>query len=95
MSTYSPSSIMQEEGNVPFVVDNKLGKFEKKPERIACILEGWFGESREEFLQFAEQARKLGSRWRGALLRIVADLAGMCEEALERGSQKASRAACC
>ncbi|BDA40481.1 probable monogalactosyldiacylglycerol synthase, chloroplas [Coccomyxa sp. Obi] len=84
----------QEEGNVPFVVDNKLGKFEKKPDRIACILEGWFGESREEFLQFAEQARKLGSRWRGALLRIVADLAGMCEEALERGSQTASCAAC-
>ncbi len=86
---------LQEEGNVPFVVDNKLGRFERKPERIARILEGWFGDSREEFLQIAEQARKFGERWRGALLRIVADLAEMCEEALEPIFLEAATAGCC
>jgi 1,2-diacylglycerol 3-beta-galactosyltransferase len=86
---------LQEEGNVPFVVDNKLGRFERKPEKIARILEGWFGDTREEFLQFAEQARNFGARWRGALLRIVADLAEMCDEALDLKSMEAASARCC
>lgn len=80
---------------MPFVVDNKLGTFERKPAQIARILAGWLGDNRDEFLQFAEHAKTIGARWRGALLRIVADLATMCDEALESESQKSGCAACC
>jgi len=31
----------QEEGNIPFVVDNRVGAFEKDPAKIADIVAGW------------------------------------------------------
>lgn len=80
----------QEEGNVPFVVDNKVGLFERKPAAIAQILEGWLTVEKAEFNRFAERAREIGSRWKGALLRIVVDLALMCDSALEVESIKAA-----
>ncbi len=81
---------LQEEGNVPFVVDNKVGLFERKPAAIAQILEGWLTVEKAEFNRFAERAREIGSRWKGALLRIVVDLALMCDSALEVESIKAA-----
>lgn len=48
---------LQEEGNVPFVVDNKVGLFERKPAAIAQILEGWLTVEKAEFNRFAERAR--------------------------------------
>lgn len=86
---------MQEEGNVPFVIDNGLGTFEKKPEKIAGILQGWFGDKREDFLQHAQRAKHVGDKWRGALFRIVADLAVMCEAALELAQPKGNAVASC
>ena len=80
---------MQEEGNVPFVVDNKVGLFERKPAAIAAILQRWLTTDKAEFNQLAERARDIGSRWKGALLRIVVDLAMMCDSALEIEAIKA------
>lgn len=77
------NNLAQEEGNVPFVVDNRVGLFEKKPTAIAAILEGWLTHEKAEFNSFAERAREIGGRWKGALLRIVVDLAMMCDSALE------------
>jgi 1,2-diacylglycerol 3-beta-galactosyltransferase len=86
---------LQEEGNVPFVVDNQLGTFERKPAEIAKILEGWFGDKREDFLQIAQRATKIGDKWRGALFRIVGDLAAMCDAALEGRTDSRQLPACC
>ncbi|CAL5225228.1 g8016 [Coccomyxa viridis] len=79
----------QEEGNVPFVVDNKVGLFERKPAAIAAILQRWLTSDEAEYNSFAERAREIGSRWKGALLRIVVDLAIMCDSALEIEAIKA------
>ncbi len=66
---------------MPFVVDNGLGAFERDPARIAGILQHWLGDREDEFRAIAGRARVVGEKWRGALIRIVADLAGLCEEA--------------
>lgn len=68
---------------MPFVVDNKVGVFEKKPAAIAAILQRWMTSDEAEYNSFAKRAREIGSRWKGALLRIVVDLATMCDSALE------------
>ena len=83
------SCCMQEEGNVPFVVDNKVGLFERKPAAIAAILQRWLTSDAAEYNNFAKRAREIGSRWKGALLRIVVDLAIMCDSALEIEAIKA------
>lgn len=66
---------------MPFVVDNGLGAFERDPARIAGILQHWLGDREDEFRAIAGRARVVGEKWRGALMRIVADLAGICEGA--------------
>ncbi len=53
----------QEEGNIPYVIDNRVGAFETKPRKIAAILRGWLlGEGREEFEGMAPRSKALG-RW--------------------------------
>lgn len=81
--------LVQEEGNVPFVVDNGVGIFERKPAAIAEILERWLMRDEAEFSSFAKRAREIGSKWKGALYRIVVDLAIMCDSALEIEAIKA------
>lgn len=66
---------------MPFVVDNGLGAFEREPAKIAGILQSWLGEQSDEFRATAARARSVGERWRGALFRIVSDLAAICESA--------------
>ena len=82
--------LVQEEGNVPFVVDNGVGLFERKPAAIAEILERWLTRDEAEFSSFAKRAREIGSKWKGALCRIVVDLAIMCDSALEIEAIKAA-----
>ena len=72
-----------------FVVDNKVGRFERKPAAIAAILERWLTSDEAEYNSLAKRAREIGSRWKGALLRIVVDLAIMCDSALEIEAIKA------
>jgi hypothetical protein len=66
-------------------VDNGVGLFERKPAAIAEILERWLMHNKAEFSSFAKRAREIGSKWKGALYRIVIDLAIMCDSTLESG----------
>ncbi len=50
----------QEEGNVPFVVENGVGVYEKSPAAIAAIVARWFGPERERLREMAARARALG-----------------------------------
>lgn len=63
----------QEEGNVPFVVDNGVGVFEQEPAAIAERVWRWFGPDAAEREQLAERARSLGHPH--ATAEIVAALA--------------------
>lgn len=65
----------QEEGNVPFVINNGVGVFARQPEEIAAIVGRWFGPDASERLQMAERARRLGHPQ--ATLEIVEALAGL------------------
>lgn len=50
----------QEEGNIPYVIDNGVGTFEKQPAKIADIVVDWFGEGAEAFKEMAVKAKALG-----------------------------------
>jgi len=70
LSGYIPG---QEEGNVPYVVDNKVGVFVRDPAQIAKTICEWFGPQRQELAAMAERARELGNP--RSTHQIVADLA--------------------
>lgn len=66
----------QEEGNIPFVVDNGAGAFERDPGRIADIVGDWFSEQGENNrLDMAAASKALGRP--DALFKIVRDLADL------------------
>mmetsp|Transcript_33368 Transcript_33368/g.99359 ORF Transcript_33368/g.99359 Transcript_33368/m.99359 type:complete len:576 (-) Transcript_33368:456-2183(-) len=68
----------QEEGNIPFVVDNKVGAFETRPKRIARILDQWLDPSfATEFAQMAARSKALGRP--EAVYKIVDDLASLAQ----------------
>ncbi|MGB5047591.1 MAG: glycosyltransferase, partial [Caldilineaceae bacterium] len=50
----------QEEGNVPFVVDNGVGAYSEKPEEIARLLSRWFGPERAHLEEMGHKARSMG-----------------------------------
>jgi 1,2-diacylglycerol 3-beta-galactosyltransferase len=65
----------QEEGNIPFVIDNGVGSFSTKPEDIAGTVANWFSEEYSSFLaEMSRKAEKLGRP--EATFKIVKDLAG-------------------
>lgn len=41
----------QEEGNIPYVVDNGCGTFEKEPPKIASIIDKWFSAEGAQWVQ--------------------------------------------
>lgn len=51
---------MQEEGNIPYVIDNGVGTFEKQPSKIADIVVDWFGAGAATFKDMAVKAKALG-----------------------------------
>ena len=51
----------QEEGNVPYVVDNGAGAFSTEPGEIARIVARWFGPQRDQLAVMAGQARAMGN----------------------------------
>ena len=68
----------QEEGNIPYVVDNGCGMFERDPPKIAAIIDEWFSAEGKELLQrMARNAKALGRP--DALMKIVRDLAQLAE----------------
>jgi len=63
----------QEEGNIPYVVENRVGAFETSPPKIARIMAQWLAkENAGEFAAMAERSRALGRP--EAVYRIVSDL---------------------
>ncbi|HXF60218.1 MAG TPA: hypothetical protein VNK95_01295 [Caldilineaceae bacterium] len=68
----------QEEGNVPFVVDNRVGVLAETPQAIARQVQAWFGPARAEMAQMAENARRLGNP--RSTHQIVAELASLITE---------------
>jgi len=50
----------QEEGNVPYVVDNDVGLYEESPPAIAAIVARWFGTERAHLRAMSARAQALG-----------------------------------
>ena len=67
----------QEEGNVPYVVDNKVGTYLTDPKAIAAQVAAWFGPARAELAEMASRAKRLGRPH--ATYDIVEDLKALCE----------------
>lgn len=65
----------QEEGNVPFVVDNDVGRYVQEPSKIAAQVYRWFGSDRAEMARMADNAARLGTP--RSTYEIVADLASL------------------
>jgi 1,2-diacylglycerol 3-beta-galactosyltransferase len=70
LSGYIPG---QEEGNVPYVVENGVGVFASEPAAIAAQVSRWFGAERHNLARMAENARKLANPH--STENIVTDLA--------------------
>ena len=64
--------LLQEAGNVPYVVENGFGKFSKSPKEIANIVGQWFGSKADELKAMSQNALKLAKS--DAVFKIVHDL---------------------
>lgn len=65
----------QEEGNVPFVVENGAGAFSSDPVEIGRIVARWFGPERERLAEMAVRAKEMGNPY--ATRQIVEEIAQM------------------
>lgn len=81
----------QEEGNIPYVLDNGCGAFERDPVKIAAILDRWFAPTgARELAAMSEAARALGRP--DALFQICRDLAALADE---RAAESDRSRGCC
>eukprot|EP01024_Parvocaulis_polyphysoides_P047388 TRINITY_DN44928_c0_g1_i4.p2 TRINITY_DN44928_c0_g1~~TRINITY_DN44928_c0_g1_i4.p2 ORF type:complete len:389 (+),score=76.00 TRINITY_DN44928_c0_g1_i4:1-1167(+) len=71
----------QEEGNIPYVVDNGVGAFERNPKKIAQILMEWLQDGKK-LAEMSQNSKALGKP--DSLWKIVKDLAGLCEDSLRQ-----------
>ncbi|KAL6770016.1 MGD1 [Auxenochlorella protothecoides x Auxenochlorella symbiontica] len=65
----------QEEANIPYVVENEVGLFERNPHKVALIVKGWLGDQAGQLRAMAQRCRKLGQP--DALFNIVRELSSM------------------
>lgn len=65
----------QEEGNVPYVVDNEVGVFASEPRAIATQVARWFGPDRAELDRMAKNCKRLANPH--STENIVSDLASL------------------
>ena len=65
----------QEEGNVPYVVNNGVGRFSTDPATIAQMVSHWCAAGAQELADMAKRAKALGRPH--ATFDIVADLAAL------------------
>lgn len=72
LSGYIPG---QEEGNVPYVVDNQVGVFASEPAAIASQVARWFGPDRASLARMTENAKRLANP--NSTENIVTDLASL------------------
>ncbi len=68
----------QEEGNIPYVVENGIGVYSPHPQRIAEVVGNWFGPERARLEEMAQKARRMGRPQ--AAFQIVQDIAGLLAE---------------
>lgn len=88
LSSFLPG---QEEGNVPYVVDNGFGCYQGSPEGIADTVEEWFASTRVEgsMLERMQKSALIAAR-PDATLDIAKDLAEMLyarKEELKKGKK--------
>ena len=74
LSGYIPG---QEEGNVPFVIDNGVGAYSEDPVQIAAIIGWWFGSGQDDLRRMSETARSMGNPQ--STFEIVRDIAMLLE----------------
>lgn len=68
----------QEEGNIPFVIDNQVGAYSEIPQTIAQTVAGWLApENATQLSMMSSRARALGRP--DATFDIVRDLVEMIE----------------
>ena len=65
----------QEEANVPYVLENGVGVFERKPALVAATVKSWFTDRASERQAMAARCKALGHP--AALFNIVRELAQM------------------
>lgn len=67
----------QEEGNVPFVVENGVGTYAEEPDAIAAIVSRWFGPDQAELAEMAACSKALGRPQ--ASFEIVEEIVALLE----------------
>lgn len=78
--------LLQEEGNIPYVVENGVGAFETDPVKIADIMAEWLSPDNKAFFrQMAQRSAALGRPQ--AVYNIVHDLASLADELGVRSRQ--------
>lgn len=65
----------QEEGNVPFVLENRVGDYSEEPQEIARIVSCWFGPEKESLAEMGVRAKALGRPQ--ATFEIVEEIAAL------------------
>lgn len=65
----------QEEGNIPYVTENKVGVFETKPKKVASIIKSWLDNNGEELKVLSKRAKALAKP--DSLFDIVKELSTM------------------
>jgi len=65
----------QEEGNIPYVLENGVGVYSENPEEIAETVAQWFGPLRSKLVAMSARSKALGRP--EATNNIVRDLAEM------------------
>jgi 1,2-diacylglycerol 3-beta-galactosyltransferase len=73
---------LQEEGNIPYVIDNHVGAFETNPARIGALISEWFGPQRQQLADMARRSKALGRPQ--AVYQIAGDLCKILDERLEQ-----------
>jgi 1,2-diacylglycerol 3-beta-galactosyltransferase len=82
LSGYIPG---QEEGNIPYVVDNGVGEYNTDPAAIGGIVARWFGAEREKLASMSAKARAMGHPQ--ATFDIVKSITALLDAAVLPGSQ--------
>jgi 1,2-diacylglycerol 3-beta-galactosyltransferase len=82
LSGYIPG---QEEGNLPYVIDNGVGEYNTDPKAIAAIVARWFGPDRALLGAMSVKAKAMGHPQ--ATFDIVNSITELLDAALARGSQ--------
>jgi 1,2-diacylglycerol 3-beta-galactosyltransferase len=83
----------QEEGNVPYVVENGVGRYSTDPQEIAAQVAAWCTTAAGERAAMAERAKALGHPT--ATFDIVRDLAAIADAAAEGKRWRPSSASAC